>query len=171
MLWGGLGPSWALFLDPRRLLRAPRASPGAPLGRSRGAPGTLRDAPGTTLKRPGRPEESSGIQKERPGRSRAAPEHAKSLQSRLRKRKKRGIVTRPRRNDHSDRFSVDFRLFFENRVFLKSHPLWANNAISRVVRQACCRSHAASKNLENRPENRPKIVENSVSGRLGRPFR
>ena len=56
MLWGGSGPSWALFLDPRRLLGAPRASPGAPLGRSRGAPGTLRDAPGTTLKRPGRPE-------------------------------------------------------------------------------------------------------------------
>ena len=30
---------------------------------------------------------------------------------------------------------------------------------------------ATSKNLENRPENRPEIVENRVSERLGRPFR
>ena len=52
MLRGGSGPSWVLFLDPRRLLGAPRASPGAPLGRSRGAPGTLRDAPGMPLERP-----------------------------------------------------------------------------------------------------------------------
>ena len=60
MLWGGSGPSWALFLDPRRLLGAPRASPGTPLGRSRGAPGTLRDAPGTPLERTGCPEVDIG---------------------------------------------------------------------------------------------------------------
>ena len=32
--------------------KASRASPGAPLGRSRGAAGTSRDAPGTSLERP-----------------------------------------------------------------------------------------------------------------------
>ena len=32
--------------------KASRASPGAPLGRSRGAAGTFRDAPGTSLERP-----------------------------------------------------------------------------------------------------------------------
>ena len=148
--------------------RALQSRPGSVSEHPRHAPGASQGCPGGG---PGCPEDSSGIQKGRPGGSRAAPGHAKSLRSRLRKRKKREIVAWPRRNAHSDRFSVDFRSFFENRVFLKSHPLWANNAISRVARRACSRLHATSKNIENRPENRSEIVENCVSGHLGRPFR
>ena len=53
LLRGSSGLSWATFLASRSILEAIRASPEAPLGRSRGAPGTLRDASGTPLERPG----------------------------------------------------------------------------------------------------------------------
>ena len=51
-----LGTLLGDFLAPRRTLGASQASPGARLGRSRGAPGTLRDAPGTPRERPWCPE-------------------------------------------------------------------------------------------------------------------
>ena len=53
---GRLGTFLGDVLAPGRIRRAPQASPGARLGRSRGAPGTLRDAPGTPPERPWCPE-------------------------------------------------------------------------------------------------------------------
>ena len=60
-----LAPRWLGSLlgtlsAPRRILGASWASPGAPLGRSRGAPGALRGAPGIPLGRTGCPEVDIG---------------------------------------------------------------------------------------------------------------
>ena len=139
---------WAPKID----LGAPRAlrrRPGSISERSRRAPGASQARPGGGL---GCLEDSPGSQKvaqeslEPPRGQQNRPQVASESG------KNREIVARLRRNVHSERFSIDFRSFFENLVFLKSHPVWWNNVISRVARRACSRSHARSKNLRNRPK-------------------
>ena len=158
-----LDTPWRPTASPRRLGSVSGASRSV-LGAPRERPEGRQECPGTPCRAKGCPE-APGI----------VPRRQKSVPSRVRGLKHRVFSALRVREAVSERFFVDvcrFPVFFAKCEMSVSYH--ACQQKQRVGPSRCEFSRsptATSKNLENRPENRPEIVENRVSERLGRPFR
>ena len=149
---------------PRAFGRHPRSV----LEASRGAPGTPRDRPEGPQERPGTPGGAPGSARECFGAAKidakSRPGAQKSIFSRA--ARSRSVVAAIFR-----RFLSIFGLFVKSANPPKYRTCRQNQGFGHSRYESRRSRNVTSKTIENRSQNRPKIVENRVSGPPGRPCR
>ena len=153
-----------------------------PLGTPRGAQEHSEGIPGASRKRLGAPPALPGIartvpmsgpgrQEERPGTPGNASEPPKSTPCRTRERKTRCFCLRTVVATIFLRLLSFFGLFVKSAKSPKYRACQQNQGFAHSRHESCRSRNVASKNNENRSQNRLEIVENRISGPPGRPCR
>jgi len=112
-----------------------------------------------------------GRQEERPGTPGNASEPPKSTPCRTRERKTRCFCLRTVVATIFLRLLSFFGLFVKSAKSPKYRACQQNQGFAHSCHESCRSRKVASKNDENRSQNRSEIVENRVSGPPGRPCR
>ena len=164
--------------DPKSLPGPSRDAPGRPGAsqeRPGGVSGASREVPGASRERPEGPQERPGTPR---GAPRSDPERAETAKIGSKSRPgvhKASFVRSERSRSGVEAIFHRFLRFFgfsgKSAKCLKYCACQQKQRFGPSRCEACRSCHATSKSTANQHENRPRIVENPVSGPLVRHFR